>query len=452
MTEPPPSHRRDPFAGLYPKGVGRLRVAWRHLEIPGPPAAYRLSGAELTHPDPRARFARRAIQFIPCDGGDTLALVDKASPHGLFDLMLTEVSPTLKSTPRDVHPATGRTLWRSGYNFVRFCSDPDVADAFGLVGGELHLSLNCDPHTWDRESVQAAKQFHLHLLCWDRGSLEPLRKTEPLVQVRDPRLRRQALDPIAFLGARLVADALSGLDLGIPGAALWDPDEGAVLRGERPLGCVIALPGWAAITVPAFEDLVRRIHGRLDALAVELLRVFTGQDGPPPPWTRHPLLPAREIAHRLRAWPGSERARRGLTRLGGTLRGLSAATAARLARANPATRMDLMTLNQPAYALNLHAPHPLPPGCTLAQAPLVHLIIQPRLFSGIGGAGLLTLRGVPSVRVLRGRGTFSAEQWHHRAGFQRRFARYNLERLGADDPVTTLPVRRFLGLEQGWSD
>ncbi|WP_295583908.1 hypothetical protein [uncultured Lamprocystis sp.] len=111
---------------------------------------------------------------------------------------------------------------------------------------------------------------------------------------------------------------------------------------------------------------------------------------------------------------------------------------------------DLLTRNHPAYTLNLHAPHPRPSAHGLAEAPVVHLIIQPRLFSGIGGAGLLTLGGVPSVRVLRGQGTFSLAQWQQRARFQRAFACFNRDELGADEIIAPLSIRRFVDFEQGW--
>ena len=446
MTEP---LRPNRFAGLDPVGLEHMPVAWRQLAIPGPLPAYQLHGVELTHPEPRVRFARRIVACMPCaDGRDTLALVDKASPHSLFDLMLTEVSAVPKSTPVEVAAATGRALWRTGGNFVRFCSQSQVVNDFGLAGGELHLALNCDPHTVDRESVQAAKQFHLHLLYWTPAALAPLAGAEPLARVRDARLRRQALDPISFLGARLICDALSALDLGLPGAALLPPDAPAVIVGKRPLGCVIALPGWSVLGEPAFEALIRRIHVRLATLAADLLESFTGEREPPPPWQRHPLLPRRDISARILAGPFTSGVRDGLECLAAGLRSLTPRSAARLARASPAVRMDLMTLNHPAYALNLHAPRPSAHG--LAEAPVVHLIIQPRLFSGIGGAGLLTLGGVPSVRVLRGQGTFSLAQWQQRARFQRAFACFNRDAPGADAVTAGLPIRRFVDFERGW--
>ena len=229
------------------------------------------------------------------------------------------------------------------------------------------------------------------MLYWTSAELAPLAGAEPLARVRDGPLRRQALDPISFLGARLIYDALSALDLGLPGAALLPPDAPAVIVGKRPLGCVIALPGWLVLGKPDFEALIRRIHVRLATLAADLLESFTGEREPPPPWQRYPLLPRREITARILAGPFTSGVRDGLDILAAGLRPLASRTAARLARVSPAVRMDLMTLNHPAYTLNLHAPYPRPSAHGLAEAPVVHLIIQPRLFSGIGGAGTANL-------------------------------------------------------------
>ncbi|MGE5155033.1 MAG: hypothetical protein ACM3ST_13585 [Bdellovibrio bacteriovorus] len=454
MTE---SNLQEPFVALYPPDVEELRVAWHHLRVPGPPPEYGLQGDELDHPDPRRRFARRSIHRLDCTplapaGCESLALIDKASPHSLFDLMVSETSNPSKSTAADVSPQTGRALWRTGLNFVRFCSQGPMIDEYGLAGGELHLALNCDPHTGDRESVQAAKQFHLHLLYWDAAALAPLGQAQPLAEVGDRRLRRQALDPLAFLGARLVTEALGGLDLGVPGAALVPVDEAAVVRGERPLGALMTLPGWAVLESARFEELMRRIHRRLEWLARLLLEIFTGRRGIPEPWHRHPLLPVPEIAARVDRLPLGDLAKGGLMHLAGALRGLAPDTGRWLARARPVRRMGLMTLNQPAYAVNLHASaaqdHPL------AEGAQVDLIIQPKLFSGIGGAGLLTLGGVPSVRILRAQGSFSDDQWQRRARFQRAFACFNQERLlaaaGAEGGVRPSRVRRYAGPALGW--
>jgi hypothetical protein len=450
LRRPASYPRRDPFHVLEPAGVESLRVAWSALRVPGPPASYALTPDEIGHPEPAVRFARRTVQTLSCvapHGCDTLALVDKAAPHALNDLMLTEVSPGpgIKSTALDVSPATGRILWRTGANFVRFCADPEVIRAFGLDGGELRLALNCDPNTWDRESVQAAKQFHLHLLYWTRAELAPLAGAARLGARADPRVRRQALDPVSFLAGRLLTEALAGLEPGIPGSRVLPPDDDAILRGERPFGWVVALPGWEVLETPAFERLVRGVHLGLTGLAARLGETFTGHPEPPPPWTRHPLLPPDRLRERIAALDYSERVRAGLGQLAEVLHDLPPRCARRLARGPAATRMHLMTLNQPSYALALHAASPEWSACP------VWLSVQPRLFSGIGGAGLLSLAGVPSVRVLRGQGAFGDDQWRARARFQHAFACFNQARLEGTEPG--LKIRdpsRFAGPDQGW--
>jgi hypothetical protein len=258
------------------------------------------------------------------------------------------------------------------------------------------------------------------------------------------------VDPLAFLGAHLVYESLAGLHLGIPGASLIRPNDRLAIRGDRPFGCLIELPGWHALDDPAFEDLIRRLHLRLETLASDLLQVFTGQRRPPLPWHRHPLRSGDEIARGLAGQPFSAGTRAGVLALSGLLRDLSASTAHRLRRADPPRRMDLMTLNQPCYALALHAPDRNRPGASLAAAGVVHLAIQPKLFSGIGGAGLLGLGGVPSVRILRGEGRSSVERWQHRSRFQRDFAQYNQIIQSDVTDIRFEPLNRFSDPRTGW--
>jgi hypothetical protein len=113
--------------------------------------------------------------------------------------------------------------------------------------------------------------------------------------------------------------------------------------------------------------------------------------------------------------------------------------------------MHCMTLNQPCYALNLYAPRPNRPDAPLIEADQVYLILQTKLFSGTGGAGLLTLDGIPSVRVLRGSGRYTEAQWRRRAEFQHAFALFNSHALGESLGLGCTPVRRLIDFEQGWA-
>ncbi len=446
---PPP----DRFAALLPATALRMPVAWNRLHVPGPPAAFALSGPEIHAATPLERFHRRIVALLECptDGGDRLALVDKAIPHAHFDLMLSEASDDDKPSPCDVSPLTGRVLWRTGLEFVRFVSDPAVMAARGLAGGALHLALNCDPYTQDRESVQAAKQFHLHLLYWSAAELEQLAGAPERPLQHDPRTRRQLLDPLAFVGARLVTALLQELAPGIPGAVALDCDDEAIVAGHRPPGALLQLPGWEVLADPAFEDLVRRLHGRLTDMAALLRAAFTGDAGVPVPWQRHPLRNRAAIQAALGGLDLSPGLLAALDSLANVLRDLPPPVLARLRRSRPALRKHLLTLNPPSYALNLFSPGRNLPRTPLAAAGLVYLSIQPKLFSGTGGAGLLALDGLPSVRVCRGAGHFDAPQWRRRAALQRAFALHNAEALRGLLGAGCGRVRRFVDYEQGWA-
>jgi hypothetical protein len=440
-----------------------MPVAWDAIRIPGPPPELALTPAELEAPSAAERFRRRTIHQLDCSGTgeaesahDRLALIDKAIPHALFDLMVSETSAPDKPTPIDVSPATGRILWRTGLELVRFVSEPARQRAFGLADGQLHLAMNCDPNTSDRESVQAAKQYHLHLLYWTRDELEPLRQGTRLADEHSPFRRRQCLDPLGFLGARIVHAMLRDLPLGIDGARLLDCDDEAVAGGERPLGCVVRLPGWETIGSPAFEGLIRRLHEQMTATAGRLLQAFTGHTEPPAAWQRHRLQPLPEIAAALgsQGWPDSVQV--GLQALARGLRDLSPSQVDGLRRASPAMRKHCMTLNQPSYSVNLLADRPNRIDAPLIDADSVYLAVQIKLFSGIGGAGLLQLRGtggasIPSVRICRGEGRFGAADWLRRASFQRAFALHNAALLEPLTGTRPRPVNRLADLRRGWS-
>jgi len=439
----------DGLRALYPRRVREMPIAWHHMKIPGPPLDFALTDREREHPDPAVCYGRRTIQLLGA-ADDRLALVDKASPHALRDLMVSGLASPPHPSPGEVAPLIGQLLWRTASGFVRFVSQPAVQRKFSLEGGRLQLALNCDPNTLDRESCQANKQFHLHLLYWSSPELNPLAQPECFAEINDPMLRRQALDPLAFLGARLIHEGLTDLPLAACGAELLPWNENDAIAGRTPLGCLIRIPGWDLLDDPAFESLVRGIDQRITTMAADLLAAFTGRRDPPPPWDRHRLLPQRQIQANLEQQAWSHQVRSGLRQLAEHLRDLQPSFSERLRRGRASRRKHHLSLNQPCYSLNVCAPAPNSVERPLDGAPEVWLILQAKLFSGIGGAGLPSLAGIPSVRIVRGEGTFSAEQWHYRARFQRDFALYNEKRLAGMEDVDLQPVRRFADTSRGW--
>ncbi|MBK5970848.1 MULTISPECIES: hypothetical protein [Thiorhodovibrio] len=450
------SSHQDPFAQLFPSGIERMPTAWQHLRIPAAPAAFRLRADETAGP-PEQRFGRRTILTWDCRSAavkasehDRLALIDKALPHALHDVMLSEVSASPKPAPESVLPITGRLLWRSALEFVRFVSQPGTQRTFGLDGGHLSLAMNCDPCTSDRESVQAAKQFHLHLLYWSDAELKAIAAQQPLAATRDLKERRQLLDPLSFLGGALFTAALQDLDLAPIGARLLDTDAEAIIRGERPPGCLIELPGWNVLGEPAFEAIMRAIHQRIAHLSAQLSQAFVGHNEPPPPWHRHRLLPAAERLAAVHALSLPAELEASLKFLGEGLRDLSPATAARLQHASPRTRQHCMSLNQPCYGVNLYTPLANTLKAPVIASRPVYLLLSAKLFSGIGCAGLLPIGATPSVRVLRGEGEFSPQDWHARAAWQHAFATHLRKRLTALASVHIEQPKQLRDFASGW--
>lgn len=448
----------DPFAALFPEAAASMPTAWRHLRVPGPPREFSL-GADETRGLPTQRFRRRTILTIGCGTqtrstgvvpSDTLALVDKAAPHAGYDLMLSEVSDRSKSTPDAVLPETGRALWRTASEFVRFVSDRATQERYSLDAGRLALAFNCDPYTSDRESVQAAKQYHLHLIYWRAAELAAIAAPEPAGATRDPRLRRQLLDPLSFLGGPLIEQALTGLDLTSLGARILPQSNAAIAVGARPPGCLIELPCWAILATPDFEVLIRSIHRRLSAMSGVLYQAFVGRTEPPPPWRRHPLRADAERRTAVQALGLPRDVSQGLTALGQALRDLPPPLAERLRHGSPAWRQHCMTLNQPCYGLTLYSPSVNTMTAPVMDHRPIHLLLTAKLFSGIGCAGLLPLGRVPSVRILRGQGRYSEQEWRDRATFQRAFAVQLSRALSREPEWRPGPVTRLRDFALGW--
>lgn len=472
----------DPFAALLPSAVARMPIVWHQMRIPGPPLELELTAAERDAPSLRDRFARRTIQeliiaprcaanghapaepgrrgIVPEDTLPRLALIDKASPHALFDLMLCEVTPAddgrfAGSDPGTASADLAQLLWTTAANFHRFVSDPSIRSGFGLGGGRIHFALNCDPLTRDRESVQALKRFHLHLIYWRAAELAPVQPAHRFGDQTARYLARQCLDPMSFVGSAVLNEVLGAPDREVCDGDWLMPEIGALCEGRFPLGALAQIASWDRLAAPEFEQLIRRLHGRISATVQALQRAFTGTAAPPAPWSRHRLLPDPRIAENLQALGLSAESGAQLLALARRLRNLSPRSARRLQQASPAQRQHCMTLNQPCYSLCL-SPFPATGTRLPAAEPEPPLLsVQPKLFSGIGGAGLLSLPGRPSVRVVRGQGRFSSDDWRRRVEFQRRFAAFNTAVLqqtaGLGAELQAGPVHELQDLGAGWT-
>ena len=448
----------DRLAALYPDDVNNMPVAWHQLRVPGPPAAYRLTLQERDSADLSKRFWRRTIMAFdvrsndPATGPqvDRLAFIDKAVPHSLYDLMCTEVSGAAKATVRDIGRQTASAVWHSAYNFVAFVSRPEVQRAYGLEGGQMHLALNCDPNTRDRESIQASKQFHLHFLYWTQQEIAALQRAEHRTDARTL-LQRRLLDPLAFVAPAVIAERLGAFDLDDSAMKLLPFHSVDSIHAHKPVGCLIRLSDWAVLRSSAFLHSIDRIHACIAETSAQLQEAFTGHAQPPDSWRRHALLPPSAIRSNLSKLGFSARTTAALHHLAGALSDVSPRMMAFLKK-HESTRRRHLVLNNPCYALNLYAPTHNSLADPLIAVREVYLIIRVKLFSAIGGAGLLCLNEVPCVRIVREQGSFSEPLWRQRTRFQSGFVSYNYP-LIEQTAATSAPVDYCFGdFETGWRE
>lgn len=407
----------DPFAALYPAEAQETPV----LDgVPAPSfAPYSTGFHDGTRPEPdySARLLARAHVGRP-PAGDSLAFVDKLFPHTPLDLMVVADDQRPRFSFADLQPRTGEVVCRILHQFVDFLSREDILAEHQLSRRRVHICYNFDPHTIDRDNPMAYdKRFHVHLNCWRRATLDQA-KTVRFGSITDPVSRRDLLDPLGYVGPRLCFEMLKGT---VSGLAMMAPDPERDLRLRLPAGLKFVLGEWQSLRTSRLPELLRALHGAVVAVYGAVGWAFTDRDDAPVPWSRHALLPSAEIERRLGTFPAlTAESRRLLLHLALALRSVGDRQMAFLRR-HRELRTRCLALAGPAYSLGFYSPvvDDRDP-CLLRQGP-VYLVLQPKMFSRLGGAGLAYLDEFPAVRVARGAHRMSAEEEQARTQFQRSF-------------------------------
>jgi hypothetical protein len=409
----------DVFAPLYPTEAKQFRVV-RELRAKGlprkdvPPTRGDLDLATFYGEKILGRF-----DVLDGERREALAYVDKLFPHSRYDLMVLAADDPPKTSVADLAPRTLDLILHTAHEFIRFVSRKDVIERFRLGGGRAHLCFNYSD-TLDRENGQSYdKRFHLHLNYWPGFDLEGMttmryRDVEGLVE------RRRLLDPIAFLGPSIAYDFFGGE---VEGLRLLPPDDARDLSLGLPAGLKLRLPDWDALRERRFARATRALHIGLQHVYSRLSEAFTGADVLPAPWTRHRLLPRRRIAENVdRLEWSSSRSRAGILILADILRNVSPAVIARL-RTAADSRIRHLTLAGLDYSMSIYAQEANTLASPLSEGRPVYMVVQTRLFSDSGTAGVPAMDRIPAVRVKRGSGTFSPSEIVDRGAFHRALLR-----------------------------
>lgn len=403
------------LASLYPDEIRELMVIPRmpSPRKPNAPAGARNRGTA------REFYGPAMVEEFRLLDGSHVAFIDKAFPHSRFDTMLLASDDDIRTAVSDLTAPAAEYIFGSVPRFAEYVSQDDVVQRFGLRGGRLHVSYNYDRDTTDREnSMFYDKRFHLHLNYFPARDIVT---TEPIrwVDLPDRALAQRLVDPVAYLAEYVVRDVNTELGDLVP---LMPVDRSRDLRLGLPAGAKFEAAGWSALGRRDTIGYLRGLHLAAERGHVDLYRAMTGQEFMPRRWSRPAMLPLEQALSRLSDIPWmSEESFAGASTLARGLRSMTEAEIEAL-RQDSARVTQLLTLGGLDYAISIAAPYANGRGPVPAQADVVHVTQQVKLFADIGGAGMPPIDGVPIVRLDRASGKpFSPAELRERVAFAEGF-------------------------------
>jgi len=401
---------------LYPTNLGGLQ-AEPYLKVKGPSSRelpkecwhreddgrveYLPAAASEKFPDINKERILCSWKFLGkgAEDIDRISLMSKMRPHSVHDLMLMNSGDKLSQTYAEHGTAARSFYWRAIYRLVHFLSEESNIVAFGLSPSFAHFVFNIDTDTLDREGAISEKRFHIHINVYNREEIERI-KPIPFDSIEDVSIKVNLLDPVSFLSIPIIRDALGSVKN--TGPTAYDCDPATIIARRDPIGYTVRLTeGWEQITSDSFSSLIAEIDNDLAAAFTELRYAFHDRVDAPPLWHRHPLLPYDEILRRLRTlgWLSSE-SFENLALLARTLRDLSSETIGRL-RQHPKRLVRHLAYAGLSYSISLISRDYSSIRHPLCEAREVLLVIQAKLFSIHGGAGVFYMPGVPIVRIAK---------------------------------------------------
>ncbi|MDI1461021.1 hypothetical protein QEZ54_08600 [Catellatospora sp. KI3] len=234
--------------------------------LPAPAFAQDWSGAG--HDNLRTVEQLRAHGRLLCSAGlgedEGHAVVDKAFPHALHEVMVISAGKRVRSGLHDHSAAYDTVLARLFGTFVDHCADAELAPV---------ISWSYDPATGDRASIQSRKRFHAHLVGRTPQERAVIAAQATTLRHCDPYRRRRIVEEVAVLAAPLIADCV-------------EPSRLAVMRHVPPTSAHPAAArfrlhdGWATAADPRFYRDLRVVHELLrrmyDAIAAAWLTGVSG--------------------------------------------------------------------------------------------------------------------------------------------------------------------------------
>ena len=387
-----------------------------HLEIPGINKDYFLNDDFYNVKAKNIDFKGIIREFkIDAENQvDFFSIAPKFKPHSDHELMIKSTDGFVKSSAASLATETVHQIMSLGYKFVDFLSSPDVVRQFGLNDGYVYLVYNYDEFTTDRTSGMSKKPFHLHLNSWKKNTLERITKVNE--DEVSSFYYQSIIDPIFDITQILANDAIDCDELKpylTPSKYQNDKIGYASVYEVR--------DSWNSLQDKDFAKMLQIIHRKLEERYVLLLKCFTDMDKIPDFGTRHQTLPGSRVICNIENADIQESTKQALIDKVDVIRSISNEQFAKWREEGKSDLIDtLVTLRWLAYSVGFFSDNYINDSYAIKDQPMF-INVTPRLFTKIGGASIMNFPEHPLVKIDKGSGEVSKEDFEEKSQFHKDF-------------------------------
>jgi hypothetical protein len=349
---------------------------------------------------------------------------NKSTPHAKLDMMLVQSDDDIRVSIDELSQMQACYMLARCYDFVRYISDNKTAQKFGTWNSHVHFAYNTDRETIDRESTMATKRAHVHMSCIDLYSIENLTgsKTQFFNEI-DSFHRRRVIDVLTPIGAKLIKFLVEENNLFRYHTARTSV-EFADIGYSLPPGFLILLKnGWDTLCDVSLVHDLRYLHCLLqkcyDMITTAIVEVSTVRE----PWIRPTLKPLKDRLIAIENLGFPKDIVKDLAVLVGHLKNSSPRLVSRF-QSHYRTRVSHMPLAGLSYATSFFALSSNKQDSPLIGSDQVFCNIQLKLFSDIGGAGLICCSEHQLIELARKQGLYTPREQLDRMQFQLEFMHY----------------------------
>lgn len=355
-------------------------------------------------------------EIITEEGEDYISLAPKFKPHSDYEMMLQTTDNVVKSPSTSLTNEAIHYIFGTGYRFIKFLSNKDVVEKFGMDGGYPYLVFNYDEFTTDRHSGMSKKPFHLHLNSWKKETIDRITQIDK--ETANPYYYASVVDPVFDLTRTLAYDALDCPELN------KYLEKANPICGDQEIfysGVFKVKGGWEFLDSKEFPKMLKTVHTKLEKRYKEILKCFTGKDTIPELYTRHLLLPQCRIVENIVEADFQDSTKAALVKLLPRVRSITDEEFQELCK-NTDLRDTIIPMRWLAYSVGFFSNDYIDKNKPYKDNTL-YMNCTPRLYTKIGGASIMNFPEKSLVKIDRGEGTYSQEEFNNHVEFQKEFVK-----------------------------